>query len=259
MNRELRLWQALAALPWPRRVGVGYHIFRRIYLRKPRKPIVNWVDDVRLTLDPQEQVDALWLFSPDHIDKSERQFLFEALQPGHTFVDLGAYIGTYSLLAAKKVGTSGRVIAVEPEPDTYQRLWAHIQDNQLPQVIPIQRAIAASAGEALLGGGEPGNRDGRRLFAAQGCSVVTQPLLSLLQDLGVSRIDALKSDIEGQEPDVFRQFFEAAPRSLWPQRMILEMDPGDPTLLAVLKARGYEVFRLSRLNIAARLVDPSHA
>ncbi len=251
-DRELQFWQALATLPWPRRVGVAHRIFRRIYLRRNRPQIVSWVDDLRLTLDPQEHVDGLWLFTPDHVDAKERAFLFDDLPTGGVFIDLGAYIGTYALLAGKKLGPSGTVLAVEPHPDTFQRLWAHIQENSLPHVIPVQVAVSDSPGKTPLGSGVPGNRAARSTLDPKGTlEVVALPLIEVLNKHDITHISALKADLEGMEFRVFSHFFANAPRTLHPQRIVFEMDPPVPGLIDLFERHGYRVSRLSRLNFGA--------
>ena len=51
-----------------------------------------------------------------------RAALRELLTVGDTFLDVGATIGVMTFLAATAVGPTGRVIAVEPNPDNVQLL-----------------------------------------------------------------------------------------------------------------------------------------
>jgi len=53
------------------------------------------------------------------------------LKPGDHFVDAGANIGYFTMMAAQLVGPSGRVDAFEPEPANHARLLAHVQANHL--------------------------------------------------------------------------------------------------------------------------------
>lgn len=50
-----------------------------------------------------------------------------ALGPGDTFVDAGANIGYFSVLAAKQVGPEGRVFAIEPDPVNLAILQANLE------------------------------------------------------------------------------------------------------------------------------------
>jgi len=71
--------------------------------------------------------------------------LVEALcRPGDTFLDVGANIGVYSLVAGKSVGSTGLVVALEPHPLIFRRLLANCQENPTLNVVALQ----AGAGEA---------------------------------------------------------------------------------------------------------------
>ena len=72
------------------------------------------------------------------------------LRPGDTCVDVGANIGYYSLLAAQIAGPSGRVYAVEQEPNTYGILHSNIQLNAAANVTPFCVAAGAAVGEVVL-------------------------------------------------------------------------------------------------------------
>ena len=69
------------------------------------------------------------------------RFLLQGLQPGDTFVDVGAHYGFYSLLAARLVGAGGRVLALEASPANYALLVDNLR--QAPQCT----ALLAAAGE----------------------------------------------------------------------------------------------------------------
>jgi len=57
-------------------------------------------------------------------------------------VDIGANIGYYTLLAAKKVGPSGRVIAFEPDPVNYLLLKKNIIANKYNNVVLVNKAVS---------------------------------------------------------------------------------------------------------------------
>lgn len=56
------------------------------------------------------------------------------LKPGNTFLDIGAYVGLHTLLAAKKVGRSGKVVGFEPSPSNRRLLQYHVVKNRLRNV-----------------------------------------------------------------------------------------------------------------------------
>jgi len=68
------------------------------------------------------------------------------LREGMIFCDVGANIGIYSLLAARLVGPTGKVIAVEPEPANAALLRKNIALNQYKHVEVIEKAISERPG-----------------------------------------------------------------------------------------------------------------
>ncbi|MDQ6909196.1 MAG: FkbM family methyltransferase [Actinomycetota bacterium] len=59
-------------------------------------------------------------------EKEESAALRSLLRPGMTFVDVGAHVGYLTLVAAERVGPTGRGLAVEPVPDNFALLQANI-------------------------------------------------------------------------------------------------------------------------------------
>src|SRR5712692_11246538 len=81
---------------------------------------------VHLTIAPDERVHFWWSYFPASCrpdrsmfaywgdDIGELRFVWKWLRPGMTFLDVGAYHGIYTVIAAKKLRNTGRVIAFEP-------------------------------------------------------------------------------------------------------------------------------------------------
>jgi FkbM family methyltransferase len=68
------------------------------------------------------------------------------------------------------------------------------------------------------------------------------PLLALLELYGITRVDALKIDVEGYEDRALLPFFDDAPQPLWPRLVLIERSPHvwRTDCLARLKEQGYE-------------------
>lgn len=79
-------------------------------------------------------------------DPSEMIFMSRYLRPGDRFIDAGANVGIYTLLAAKIVGPSGHVIAFEPDPGVAERLMENVLRNDLAWVTIKSCAVADTAG-----------------------------------------------------------------------------------------------------------------
>lgn len=81
----------------------------------------------------------------------ETALLLRLLAPGDVFVDVGANIGYFSVLAASVVGESGAVFAFEPDPDNFQLLQANAAHNALAhRITAVRGALSDAAGEGQL-------------------------------------------------------------------------------------------------------------
>jgi FkbM family methyltransferase len=75
----------------------------------------------------------------------------QLVRPGMRVVDVGANVGSYTLLIAKRVGPGGRVAAFEPNPEVYDRLLANLQLNSLDDRVELFRcALSEQPGTAKL-------------------------------------------------------------------------------------------------------------
>lgn len=116
------------------------------------------------------------------------------LKKGMTVVDAGASIGFFTVYASQKVGTTGRVIAFEPEPVSYSHLEKNIAE--LPNATAVNIGLSNEDKVAKMF-----YRDGFSLYST-GDSATDVPLRrldSVLPSLNVSHIDFLKIDTEGAE------------------------------------------------------------
>ncbi len=66
--------------------------------------------------------------------------ILNSLKLGDVFIDIGANIGYYTVLASKRVGADGRVISFEPMPETFQYLKVNCQLNDARNVNLIPKA-----------------------------------------------------------------------------------------------------------------------
>lgn len=140
-----------------------------------------------------------------------REIVSETLEPGMTFVDIGAHLGYFSLLAASRVGPTGHVYSFEPAPPSRELLLKSIARNNLGQIITvIPGAVKEAPGQisfileddALLNRiADSGPGPGR-------ITVEAFSLDSYFSGLGFPRVDLIKVDVEGHELDVFRGMTE---------------------------------------------------
>jgi FkbM family methyltransferase len=76
-------------------------------------------------------------------------FLLRYLRDSDSFLDIGANVGVYSLLAASKI-KSGSIYSFEALPKNFTRLKENLELNQLQQVTPLCLAISDSTGNITL-------------------------------------------------------------------------------------------------------------
>ena len=108
--------------------------------------------------------------------------------------DLGAGIGDFAVLASKKVGKNGKVVAIEPDVENYHLLKFNIHKNQCQNVIPLNLGIA----------GVPGTRDlVTQSGSSTGCRFQVDTLENIVANLKIiDKINFIKMDIEGFEAEV---------------------------------------------------------
>jgi FkbM family methyltransferase len=167
-----------------------------------------------------------------------------------------------SIEAARRVGSGGRVIAFEPNPETLVRLRRNLALSDVANIVSVQAVACfekpsrlmlflrpgANTGESSLSG-ENASQEG----AARAVEVDPVPLDEILETVRVSRVDVIKMDIEGAEVTALR----GATRTLARYRpaLVLEVDDhhlhnmgtSEGELRAFLDAAGYMPgFRLGR-------------
>lgn len=130
---------------------------------------------------------------------ADMAFLLHLLRPGDLFVDVGANVGSYTVLASAVCGA--RSIAIEPDPGTVQSLRRNIEINGMcERVRLIESAVGSAPGTSRFTvGQDTTNR------VASGTDLVTREVqVCTLDDVLADEAPVLiKMDVEGYEPQVF--------------------------------------------------------
>jgi FkbM family methyltransferase len=164
-----------------------------------------YVDTRDVSLTPHILLDGNW-------EDWVTQLFLQMIKPGMTVLDVGANIGWFSLLAAREVGPTGRVIAFEPDPNTYGLVTDSLEINGYrDRAIVLKAAVADAPGEATFyrwaahhgSNGLEINDDVRRAFPEQVEEITVEvvTLDAVMANAGGS-VDVIKIDAEGAEPAV---------------------------------------------------------
>lgn len=209
---------------------------------------------IKMRLDPTRNVaEKRLLFAPSRFDIKEREYIAKRLKSGDIFIDIGANIGGYSMWAAKCIGANGKVLALEPQPIVLERLNANASFNPDLPIIIIPMAAGAQKSKMPMSISAQNDGEGSLARAAQSGGTIevdVWPLVDILSENNIERIDGLKIDVEGFEESVLLPFFENAPKTLWPKLIILERGDGEwkTNLKDYLVSIGYHLIETTRMN-----------
>ncbi len=137
-NRGRRLASLTRAVRW------------QIYKRVTGRPYSIDFHGLRLYCHPGDHSASAALYFSGLSDYREMRFILDYLRPGDTFIDIGANIGLYTLLAVSVVGPSGHVHAFEPADRPARRLQESLALNGISNVTIHRVAASDTAGNAMF-------------------------------------------------------------------------------------------------------------
>lgn len=206
-------------------------VLRKMVLQNRREVIDGEALGIKARFYPLSDLgDRHLLFLPNFFNRVEFELLAQTLRPNDVFVDVGANVGMFSLWAAKYIKAKEHIFSLEPNPVIFERLSFNLDLNdQNGTIVPLNVGVADR--ETFLDLHiDPRNAGGSSVMRTQAppnfstTKIHCRPLLSILQEQGVKKIDVLKIDIEGAEALALNPFFATAPRELFPKLVIIETD-----------------------------------
>ena len=135
----------------------------------------------------------------------EMKLFAQICAPGHIVIEVGANIGSHTVGLARLVGSSGRVLAFEPQRLPFQTLCANVALNSIENVDCFWAAMGSQDGYIDVPDINP-----RKEFNFGAVSLLGTPrgrpvaCHTLDQYITLPRIDLIKVDVEGMEADVLR-------------------------------------------------------
>ena len=200
--RSERKWPAIERMePFLVRIGILHPV--RVQVER----------GFSLLLDPRDLVPVTILRT-----RQWQPEVWNAVSPvlpnGAVFFDVGAHIGYFSMKAAVQVGKSGRVVAFEPNPEILKLLRDNVAANHFENVVvePIactdrDQTLTLYAAPLLNTGASSLAKQNAEISADQAphaYSVRGRPIDDVVRELGLTRLDAIKIDVEGAEVLVLR-------------------------------------------------------
>ncbi|OGM92358.1 hypothetical protein A2755_01160 [Candidatus Wolfebacteria bacterium RIFCSPHIGHO2_01_FULL_48_22] len=172
-----------------------------------------------------------------------------SLPDDSVMVDIGAHIGTFALLAAKKY-PKGRVFACEPNPDNFAMLVENVRINGFHNLKAINKAVADTSGTRtfFINKDDSDRHTLVKDFAVHehdSLTVETISMNDLMRDEHIERVDLLKIDCEGAEYEILNekngQFLDRT------RQIIIEIHNLDAAhskkdLIAWIEKKGFRVY-----------------
>ena len=128
------------------------------------------------------------------------QLLKNIIKEGMVIVDIGANIGYFALIESRLAGTTGKIIAVEPFPDSFNLLKQNMELSAVPNYFVKNLAISDINGTSTMYSFDMANWNSlfhlNRQYSTS-IEVQTSTLDNLVEN--ESKVDIIRMDIEGYE------------------------------------------------------------
>lgn len=240
---------------WPFKRGKGLPRMLRPLLKAFVPAWVQVEPGVKMRLDANDLISRV-ILETGVWDEATWFAMQQHLGPGSTFVDIGAHDGYCSLKAARVVGLSGQVIAVEPNPEMVVTVRDNLRASgaQGISVVPVACSDRETtltlfvAAQSNTGSSSFSEANASQYGqAGQSYQVPTRTLDTVLREAGVSRVDVVKIDVEGAEFLVLKGAVETLAR--YHPVLLVELDDSllgsmgtsSAEITEFLRLRGYSV------------------
>ncbi|MFF9783207.1 FkbM family methyltransferase [Streptomyces nigrescens] len=222
----------------------------------PRQRLVRTRFGAAMAVDTQDLIQRfVYLFGlwEPHMT----HWLQRRLRPGDTYIDVGANVGYFSLLASQLVGEEGRVVAIEASPTFHARVLQHAEINGCNNLRTVNAAVADERKTVTLILASSSNMGAASIVPYGGpaeftLDVEAYPLPQVLDADDIAGARVIKIDVEGAEGAVIRGLAPVLDKlrpdaeitvEVTPERMeALGESPGE--LLTTMREHGFHVYRL---------------
>ncbi len=202
--------------------------------------VINGLDEIRILPE--------WRALPEIYEPEVWKRLLLSIQKGDVIADVGAHFGLYAIAFAKRTGPTGKVFAIEADPDNAEVLSAHVRLNQVEPVVEVvQKAVTDREGSADWHSQDTQSVVKPSAISGNGMTVQMTTLDRLLEG---RRLDVLLMDIEGYEEPALRGGLNLLKdRTRRPRLIVVEVHPynwelcesSSSSFLRLLSEADYEV------------------
>lgn len=184
--------------------------------------------------------DDLYSIMPER-EGDVNETILSGLKKGDVFIDVGANVGYYSVLAGKIVGETGQVISIEPIPDTARVLNLNLKLNRLKNVKVLRKA-AWNSNELISMHIPKGFFGMASIYEPHGVADILEVEGFTLDGLPeVKKVDFLKIDAEGSEYPIL----EGARKTLKTTRhVVLEASNQRDEMIRLLREENFKIWKL---------------
>src|ERR687895_1246290 len=128
---------------------------------------------------------------------------------GDIVIDIGAHIGRYTITSSKQVGNTGKVVAIEADPENFELLKKNINLNNLTNVLPLHYAVFSTATRIKLYEQSASAKYNSVMLTRAAktknyVEVNADTLDSILKQNGINQVNWIKIDVEGAEYEVLK-------------------------------------------------------
>ncbi|MCB1614734.1 MAG: FkbM family methyltransferase [Pseudomonadales bacterium] len=189
-------------------------------------PMLSSANCEMLTHNPDEDLISRQLHNDKIWEIHETRLILDNLVEGDRFIDVGANIGYYTLLASIKTGNTGCVYAFEPDPLNFSLLEKNIKLNKRENVETFNVALTANEGDTRLYLCEDNKGDHRNYPSdddRQSIQIKAATADRMLEHC--AGINFIKIDTQGAETSVIKGFQKTLQANRSQLKMIIEFWP----------------------------------
>ncbi|MEP0203064.1 MAG: FkbM family methyltransferase [Halioglobus sp.] len=172
-------------------------------------------------ISPRLREEGIW-------EPFETQLIMSMLEPEQVFVDVGANLGYFSVLAAACVGPSGKVFAFEPDVENYNLLRQNIEHNNFSSVIFAEMAGLSEkdeVGQLFLSDDNLGDHQVFNVGGARNSTDISLLCGSKFLRQRTPHVHFFKIDTQGSEWAVLQGLMPLLHSQLQPARILVELTP----------------------------------